>query len=144
MEADRSKRLTPQNWLEPDPTFPQLQVQWLDRILKSRLDERVPLDVRRVFEAAQAVMAYGYFYYPLYSVGTEHLYRALEAAATARAKSMGFDEDKAGLKRKLDWLNENGAIPDEKRIALDPLVRLRNQASHPEFQAVAPPVGPYQ
>ena len=152
--ASDTKKLTAENWLDPDPAslmsitlrFPGRDMPsppWpkrLETILRPRLSESVPAEVAALFEAAQATMAYGYFFYPLHQVGAGHLYRALEAAATARARALGFKEQKpAGLRRKLEWLVSRGAVTKAEFDKLMPLVTLRNEASHPQSQSLIPP-----
>jgi hypothetical protein len=90
----RFKRLTVDNWQRPDPglsIFVRLSLQdgstrpisgddWAREILAIELSERVPLEIRRLFAVARGALVYGYFFYPLYTLGAEQLFRVAEAA----------------------------------------------------------------
>ena len=80
------KRLTQTNWFEPDPTggaFGEINLatgeerqmtaeRWAERILAVGLSEAVPVEVRDLWEVARGVLVYGFFFYPLYTLGDEH------------------------------------------------------------------------
>lgn len=153
------KRLTTANWMEPDPAslvsglialpglggLPGLAVltpPWPERLkllLEPRVSAVVPRDVAELVATAQGAMAYGYFYYPLYTLGVDHLYRALEAAVVHRARAEGFTGKRLMLKDALDWLASKGIIDPSRRRALEPFRTLRNEASHPKFQSLFTP-----
>ena len=108
------KRLTPETWLEPDPTngafggFPPAE-EILGHILEPKLSEKVPNEIRQLFEVARGAMCYGYVFYPLWTLATEQLFRVVEAATS-----------------------ESG------RINWHAVRFLRNEASHPEQQTLVP------
>lgn len=149
MGSDGLKRLTPNNWLEvdsaslvlatihsiPTPPWPER----LDEDLRPRLTESVPADVAALFETGQGAMAYGYFYYPLYSLGAERLLRAFEAAVVLRARREGLDAERAMLGNTLSWLTKKGVLTQDNCEALQPWRALRNSASHPGFQSLLTP-----
>jgi uncharacterized protein DUF4145 len=111
----------------------------LKRILSFQLPDDVPTEIRSLFEAAQATMVYGYYYYPLYTVGSEHLYRALEAALRHRAIVEGYSARQRGLKETMKYLARKGVLGERDLDRLEPLRHLRNEASHPEFQTLLTP-----
>jgi len=153
MPLEGTKNLTPSNWLEPDPPsllcprlkFADVEIatppwpQRLDIVLRPRLLETVPSDIVALFETAQGAIAYGYFFYPLYTIGAFHLYRALEAAFAVRARAEGFAAKRAGLGKTLDWLMSKGVLSASARESLEPLRKLRKEASHPDFQSLITP-----
>jgi hypothetical protein len=56
------KRLTPENWLEPDSVmrvFRYSAEEWVHDITAVRLSEDVPLEVRKLFAAARGPSATG-------------------------------------------------------------------------------------
>jgi hypothetical protein len=153
MGSDGLKQLTSKNWLEADPaslvrsaiSFPGRSIPtppWperLDEVLRPRLTGSVPTDVAALFETGQGAMAYGYFYYRLYTLGAEHLLRAFEAAVVLRARREGFDAERAMLADTLRWLTTKGVLTQADCDALQPLRTLRNAASHPGFQSLLTP-----
>ena len=92
------KVITKENWKEVDPiceqmltlslergsAFPMFPELWLDLILEPQLSENVPLELQSIFETARGCMVYGYFYYPLFSIGTEQLYKLIDAAVSEK------------------------------------------------------------
>jgi len=144
------KQLTPDNWLEEDPVMAMfvgvsrtggiVKASGEDRLrslLSTQLSDSVPKDIQSIFEVARGAMAYGHFFYPLYSLGTQHLYRALEAAITHRFRMDGGSIETRSLKGKLDWLYKHGRLGD--RSEWEAIRYLRNASSHPDFQHVVPP-----
>src|SRR5919202_1342535 len=94
------KILTTENWLQPDPTstiFAQVSSSdgsvspmsgndWVALFLKPSLVEAVPEDVRKLFEVARGALAYGYFFYPLYTLAGEQLFRVAECSVSAKCQ----------------------------------------------------------
>lgn len=103
------KHLNRANWLEPDlheGPEPLDAEAWRDTYLAIRLDPRVPEEIAAMFEAARACMIYGSFYTPLVTLGVEHCYRLLEAAARARCSQLGLPvviRDRQGKERPLSF-----------------------------------------
>lgn len=91
------KPLTPTNWLQPDPTsgiFGRVSPvagpmrmdgeDWARRFLAVELASHVPEPVRDLFAVARGALVYGWFFYPLFKLGEEQIYRVAEAAARQR------------------------------------------------------------
>lgn len=89
------KKLTRENWSTLDPTAshnvwiddegntrPVTPDDWAEEILQVQLSNKVPSELRNLFEVAQGVLCYGAFFYPLYTLGDEQIYRVLDAAVT--------------------------------------------------------------
>jgi len=145
------KEITTKNWLTPDEILkafvkttasglqPLTSHDYLDIILKSRLNESVPKDLQALFEVARGAMIYGYFFYPLFSLAVEQLFRVAEAAVTSKCELMDPPKSKKSFINKLKWLLEKGVIPDSDFAKWDALRHLRNAASHPKHQLIFTP-----
>jgi hypothetical protein len=153
MEAEHGiKKLSPENWLEPDKATaiwvqmtmgtspPSTAVgNYLDIISGPQLSKNVPDEVKKLFETARGATAYGWFFYPLFTLAAEQCYRVMEAAVSEKCLQMGGPPRKAALKRKLDSLIAKGVIPKEKEAVWNALRELRNWVSHPERQSIYDP-----
>ncbi len=145
------KSITPDNWLEPDPVlrgFVKLTPNGpesinsrdlLDAIHGPQLNESVPREIRALFEVARGAMCYGYFFYPLYTLTHEQLFRVAETAITLRCKSMSAPARVKSFQQKVDFLIENSIIPEGERLRWQGIRGLRNIASHPERQSIVTP-----
>jgi hypothetical protein len=148
------KKLTLDNWMEPDTpstvwtriepdgtTHPMEGNDWVRTILKPELSETVPDDVQALFEVARGALAYGYFFYPLYTLGVEQLCRVAEAAVTHKCRTMGAPKSATrSFKEKVDYLINQQVIPEQERIRWNGIRGMRNEASHPEQPSIiAPP-----
>ena len=146
------KTLTTENWLQPDPTStifvrlshadgsvsPMSGEDWVAQFLAPSLDDNVPEEVRRLFEVARGALAYGYFFYPLYTLAGEQLYRVAEAAVTEKCALLGAPK-KASFQDKIKFLVDKNVIPNEEFIRWDAFRQLRNMSSHPRRQNILPP-----
>lgn len=156
MEELRFKRLTVDNFLQPDSTLSlfvrssmkdgsrrSLSVEeWAQEILAVELSDRVPLEVRRLFAVARGALVYGYFFYPLYTLGAEQLFRVAETAVRQKCHSLGLSAGKNKNPGFFDWLKllvEHGVIQPEAERRWDALRMLRNLTSHPKDQTIFSP-----
>jgi hypothetical protein len=155
MESQRRFReLTLENWTEPDPTnkvfgrmSPVLGVgprsmsgdDWARAFLAVELKQHVPNEIRELFDVARGAMLYGWFFYPLFALGEEPLYRVLEAAVRARYRQIGGQKQEPRFKEAIDFLVENDVIPKPDREHWDAARELRNAASHREQHEALPP-----
>lgn len=146
------KQITLENWLEPDllierfvklvgqePPVPLTAEDWLQDILAIQLDDAVPDDVQALFECARACLVYGYFYYPLHSVGMQHVYKALEAAATVKCEMAGRSDKKGELQKKLRWLRDHGDLDSKALSRWDNIRKQRNDFAHPRSNCMLTP-----
>jgi hypothetical protein len=145
------KQLSLENWTEPDPTstrFVQPEggfvamdgQEWARYFLSEELRDHVPERVRELFEVARGALLYGWFFYPLFQLGQEQLYRVLEAGAHACYHDvMEGPKQRARFAEMIDWLTAKGVIVARERFFWDAARHLRNIASHPERRAVMPP-----
>lgn len=124
------KRLTPENWLEPDsvmrafgrlpdvgePYVPTGEERVRD-VMGIEMAEEVPLEVRRLFASAKGALCYGYFFHPLYSLASEQLSRVAETAVARKYEAVGGPKPKkTNFMGKLDYLKREGLV--SKRDAM--------------------------
>lgn len=111
---------------------------WAAKILEPKLAEAVPEEVHRLFEVARGSMVYGWFYYPLYTLGSQHLYFVHEAATTHKCKLANAPPMK-NFSRQIEWLAKHGYIREERIGQWDAVRALRNGFAHAERQAIYTP-----
>jgi hypothetical protein len=147
------KRLTTGNWVEQDPVMKYFagisaitgQIKhtsgndWAGYFLGIRLGDGVPLDIQALFEVARGVCLYGSFFYPLYHLGEEQIFRVADAAVGAKCKQMGGPDHRTSFAGRLDWLKRRGVLSEQDRRWWEAITQLRNIGSHPEFQSLHPP-----
>lgn len=146
------KEINQQNWLEPDNIItafvklsstgdpePMSGEDWLHHILKPRLLKSVPHDVQALFEVARGALVYGYFFYPLYTIAAEQLFRVAEAAISHKCKDLGASISKKKFTDKIKWLSHHDIIPQTDVQIWNMIRKLRNSASHPERQSIITP-----
>lgn len=133
------KQLTSDNWLEPEPLLDRLvhlssdghvrhisREEWAQRILLPQLVETVPAEIQDLFEVARGAMMYGYFFYPLYTLATEQLYRVVEAAVSYKYELAGGPKQLLNSQTKktkfpvfvdkIDWLFNAGVLTDTSDV----------------------------
>ena len=147
------KNITVDNWLNPDKlsssfarfssTTGKAQTisgeDWVRAILKPKLDMSVPKDIQALFEVARGALVYGYFFYPLYTLAGQQLFRIAEAAVTLKCKLIGAPSRVKGFKNKIDYLVSKNIIVESNRSSWHGVRELRNIASHPKSQSIMPP-----
>ncbi|MBA7509712.1 hypothetical protein ES705_01676 [subsurface metagenome] len=149
------KILTPENWLEPDDastSFVRLSAsngkyrpitgeQYLNDIMKPGLIEAVPKEICALFEVARGAMAYGYFFYPLYTLACEQLFRVADAATIHKCKAVKASRSiiTGKFEERLIYLISGKFIPLNKEDAWYATRKLRNKFSHPERQSILLP-----
>lgn len=138
------KEITLQNWREPDPilnAFVDLAVdafrpatgeEWLERILEPKLLDSVPQEVQALYEVARGALVFGYFFYPLFTLGTEQLFRVADSAVANKCKVVGGPRPKVSFHKRVEWLANYGFIPQADVSLWTTLRDLRNATSHPE------------
>lgn len=146
------KEITPSNWLKPDDElrgFVKLSPNgkitlsgqdYLSYILKPNLHKSVPSDVQALFEVARGAMAYGYFFYPLFTLAMEQLFRVAEAAVAHKCSALKAQKSIKKFEKRIDWLVNESIIPQTESALWHTVRHLRNMASHPEKQSILTPV----
>jgi len=145
------KTLTVDNWLKADPASssyaivtPEGQVDptpeaWVKLILHPRLDAAVPDEIQSLYEVARGAMAYGYLFYPLYTLAAEQLLRVAETAVAAKCKLMNAPKSVERFAQRIEWLAGKGVIPEHQKDPWNRLRILRNVSSHPDAQTIFAP-----
>lgn len=80
------KRITAENWQEPDvPRLFGLTTPnaWIEAHLQPQLSPNVPQEIASLFEVARGAMIYGWFFYPLITLGA-----VLPGSGSCGAQSM--------------------------------------------------------
>jgi hypothetical protein len=75
------KRITAENWQDADvPRLFGLTTpdNWIGAHLQPQLSPNVPQEIAALFEVARGSMIYGWFFYPLITLGAEQCYRVLD------------------------------------------------------------------
>jgi hypothetical protein len=118
------KTLTTENWLQPD-TIPSVLTKWslndhyaylmtaedwVTQFIDPKLNVAVPDNVQVLFEVARGALAYGYFFYPLYTLAAEQLFRVGEAAISAKYLSAGGPNPKKSFQAKVEYLRDKTII----------------------------------
>jgi hypothetical protein len=147
------KTLTADNWLEVDSTSklfvkishrdgsvtPMSGEDWISSFLNPKLENAVPENVRVLFEVARGALAYGYFFYPLYSLAGDQLFRVAEAAISEKCRLLGGPDQRGSFNDKINFLGNINAISPPDRSDWHTIRQLRNSGSHPERQRILPP-----
>lgn len=151
MEDFGIKHLTIENWLQPDnpsqsfmglsdgQIYTMSGEDWARQILRSKLPEETPCEIQKLYAVAQGIMIYGWFFYPLYTLGIEQLSRVAEAAISYKCKSLNAPTSVDTFTKKVNWLARNSVIPENEKDKWDSVRRLRNLASHLESQTILTP-----
>jgi hypothetical protein len=147
------KTLSIENWLQPD-VIPSALTQyslndgyaylmsgedWVAQFTKPKLNQSVPGDIQILFEVARGSLAYGYFFYPLYALAGEQLFRVGEAAVSAKFLLAGGLNPKKSFQQKLEYLRDNKVITDTDFGQWNIIRQFRNLVSHPQRQNIFTP-----
>jgi hypothetical protein len=146
------KAIDASNWLAPDPTVSglaevgqdgQFRVltgeDWVNVITRPQLASAVPEDIRKLFEVARGCLVYGYYFYPLYTLGQEQLLRIVETAVMQKCELLGVRSRIRTFQNGVDYLIKQGVIDRSERNVWNAMVKLRNDGAHPSEQMILPP-----
>ncbi len=111
---------------------------FIGNILEPRLIDRVPQEVREVFESGRGAMCYGYFFYPLFMLGFEQACRAAETAIKLRTRQLEGPPHLT-FQRGIEFLVDERVIAASAYARWNAIRTLRNEAAHPKFQQIQPP-----
>jgi hypothetical protein len=153
------KEVTPRNWAERDPINENFVMpdkgdwrrmtgdDWAGLFLGVELGASAPEPVQNLFLVARNTLPYGHFFYPLYTLGSEQLYRVADAAALHRYRDLDGPKTKRGndptFKTRIQWLREQGVIADEYAPQWEGFRELRNQTSHADMPSLFTPGNAY-
>ena len=145
------KRITQANWKSPE--IPEMlgnmsQEIWLREHLAPKLNPEVPENIAALYEVARGAMIYGWFFYPLITLGAEQCMRVLETAVRICCENNGIktkSESKDGkvfdttFTKNIKALIKKNIIPEKDEKMWMAAKDIRNYASHPERQSILPP-----
>lgn len=87
---------------------------FLTRISNATLNNSVPSEVKNMFKVTRGTMVYGYFFYPLFALASEQLFRILESAIDFKCRALGAPKRKTKcFKDKVDWLCNQNVISEK-------------------------------
>jgi hypothetical protein len=147
------KKLTKENWKTWDPIndyFIKLNLwtgekrnvtedERAEEFLKIELIPFVPIEVQRQFETARGAMLYGCFFYPLFALGIDQLFRVAESAVTHKCLILDLTKDKSRFADKLEKLKKLNYLTEEEYNDWELLRKMRNEFSHSKIQSLYPP-----
>lgn len=152
MTAPITKQLSAQNWLQPDSAMSSyvkvsstgmadaVASDWLDAFLNPQLLTSVPDEIHGLFEAARGALIYGYFYYPLYMLGTAELFRVADSAVGRKCQDLNAPPSKnkfgPSFDENIKWLSSQGVLQEAD---WGPIRHSRNFASHQKDQSIITP-----
>jgi hypothetical protein len=84
-------------------------------------------------------MLYGWFFYPLFRLGEEQLYRVMESAAKACYHQVGGRSRRPDFAEAVRYLVGRRVIRSDEQQQWDAARQLRNIGSHPEQRTVMTP-----
>ena len=146
------KKIDAKNWNEPDlpsTAFPKeikdgKIIHWTgeelaEEIMKYKLSENTPEDLRKIFEVTKGAMVYGYYFYPLYTLAHEQLFRVLDASTVFKCRDMKPDKDLKNFNNRIEYLCKVQVIKEKEKERWHAIRRLRNSRSHPDYQMILGP-----
>jgi hypothetical protein len=98
--------------------------------------EDVPEEIWQLFEVAKGAMVYGIFFYPLYTLGMEQLFRVFEYVIRSKFETIRPSNSASSLKAMTQWLIKHGHLPGPHPERWFAAYELRNVASHPKMQTL--------
>lgn len=84
-------------------------------------------------------MLYGYFFYPLSTLGAQHVIRAGELAVKIRCSSLPGQRARPTFAERIACLEKHGIISGAARAYWDYLREMRNSNAHPDGQELVLP-----
>lgn len=122
--------------------------EWVEYYRRPTFKSSVPKEIVTLLEVARGAMIYGWFFYPLVTLGAEQCWRVLEAGVRLRCKQVGIRTKRVGRGgRELDTnFSENVAalmgsnlISGLDKARWDAVRNIRNSRSHPSQQMILDP-----
>lgn len=137
------KILNVANHLERDPRLDNWSIyglgsgwhtteQWIGLLLSFELQRNIPDELQEMYRRAQACIIYGCYDYPLFTMGSEELFRFLESALKAALLAIGSPPNvlKRVFSQQIDWARANGLMGNATADRWHAARHLRNRVSH--------------
>lgn len=145
-------QLTEENYLERDSRLDGWSVHgigvlshttdtWAQILLSIKPLVTLPTYLQDMFERAQGCMVYGCFYYPLFTLGIEELFRFSESALREAVKETGAPKSVQKMKYAplIDWAHDNDFLTDSMHGRWHAGRSLRNSTSHKDSSLLLGP-----
>jgi hypothetical protein len=84
-------------------------------------------------------MSYGYFFYPLFTLAADQLFRVAERAVAMKYETTGAPRGRKTFDKRIAYLYERDILSEKDRDRWDGIRELRNRSSHPAQQDILPP-----
>jgi hypothetical protein len=115
--------------------------EWARSVLSVDLIERTPIEVHRLFLVARGAMLYGFYFYPLFALASEQLFRVADTAALMKCDELGAPTEQSPRKRRgfsarINWLRGRAILSEDRALRWHALREMRNSASHPVDQTI--------
>jgi hypothetical protein len=122
------------------PEIPSAEVvrERIEMFTSQALPTTVTETVWRMFEFAKGAMCYGLWFYPLFTLGDDHLSRLFEWMVRDRYEALSKKKG-VNLEAMVDWLIKHKDFPDDMAVRWRAMYRMRNLVSHPEIQHLTDP-----
>ncbi|WP_170332312.1 hypothetical protein [Ruegeria arenilitoris] len=144
--------MTVENYLERDSRLDGWSVHglgafshptdaWVQMFLSIKPSEALPAYLQDMFDRAQGSMVYGCFYYPLFTLGIEELFRFSESALREAVKETGALKSVQKMKYAplIDWAHDNDLLTDSMHGRWHAGRSLRNSTSHKDSSLLLGP-----
>lgn len=145
------KLLTTENWQESDlrstifvkvsfsdgTISPVLSMDWISQVLDIKVEENVPIEIKKMFSVVQQTFSQGYHFYDLYTVSIEKILPIAELAIKEKCKSLTFPVKT--FAKNIDYLTNMGIITPQEKEKWHTIRKLRNLFAHPNQQNVLTP-----
>ena len=113
--------------------------EWFENIHSLKIREDLPEELKRLMAVAQGSMIYGYYYYPLFTLGAEQFTRIADTAIKIKCECLNCPRQIKTFKQKVDWLFEQSKFSEAEKNQWLGTVKLRNKLAHPKDQwAITP------
>lgn len=106
--------------------------EWVNLLLSVKFEVKLPRYLYDMYERAQACIVYGCYHYPLFTLGTEELFRFSESALREAVKEAGASKSvqQKRFRPLIEWAHKNGYLTESAQSRWQASRELRNSTSH--------------
>jgi hypothetical protein len=155
--AQEFKHISAANWKNIDEqtalwaqatTIASTPEGWVEFYRRPVLKSRVPPEIVTLLEVARGAMIYGWFFYPLVTIGAEQCLRVLESGVRLRCQQAsiqtkvtrkGGREVDTSFDENVTALLGSNLLAKMDKLRWDAVRCLRNSTSHPRRQMILDP-----
>lgn len=135
MFQPKFKRTTPDNWLDPDPQLTGEDARaWIRYVNALKFDAAVPDDVCEAFVFAVGAIGYAHFYSPVLTLVSHQVLRVADFALDRFFDRCAMEKPRT-FGERLERMKSDGLLTGPEYNRWDGIRRLRNDATHPDYQA---------